>query len=182
MAVVDDVIERVRELPSQQLHALLEILDQPADVASTIAAPTTHRLPGLPDIDAGDLGGALLRNRARLWRAREDLYAAGLSRDEAAERLGVKPNQITNLLADTKLLGLEGAQGLRLPAWQFDPNARRGRLEGIDRVAAVFPGRVLGLSAWMVAPSPSLAGRTPTAALLDGDIDLVVAVAAHQGA
>jgi hypothetical protein len=181
VAVLEDVIERVRGLSSQQLHALLEILDQPADVASTIAAPATH-LPGLPDVGPDDLGGALLRNRARLWRAREDLYAAGLSRDEAAERLGVKPNQITNLLADTKLLALEGAEGLRLPAWQFDPNARRGRLDGIDRVAAVFPGRILGLSAWMVAPNPSLDGRTPAAALLDGDVDLVVTVAAHHGA
>jgi hypothetical protein len=182
MAVLDDVIERVRGLPQQQLHALLEILDQPADAASTIAAPATHRLPGLPDIHPDDLGGALLRNRARLWRAREDLYATGLSRDEAAERLGVKPNQITNLLADTKLLALDGAEGLRLPAWQFDPNARRGRLDGIDRVAAVFPGRILGLSAWMVTPNPSLDGRTPAAALLDGDIDIVVAVATHHAA
>lgn len=182
MAVLDDVIERVRGLPGPQLHALLDILEQPADVASTIAAPASRQLPGLPDIDVDDLGRALQRNRARLWRAREDLYAAGLSRDEAAERLGVKPNQITNLLAETKLLGLEGKDGLRLPAWQFDPNARRGRLDGIDRVAAVFPGRILGLSAWMVAPNPSLDGRTPADALLDGDIDLVVTVAAHHGA
>lgn len=181
MAALDDVMERVRGLPRQQLDTLLEILEQPADVASAIAAPASRPLPGLPDLDAAELGSALQRNQARLWRAREDLYAAGVSRDEAAERLGVKPNQITNLLADTKLLGLEGRDGLRLPAWQFDPNARRGRLDGIDRVAAVFPGRILGLSAWMVAPNPSLDGRTPATALLDGDVDLVVTVAAHDG-
>jgi hypothetical protein len=55
-------------------------------------------------------------------------------------------------------------------------------LPDIDRVAVVFPGWILGLSAWMVAPNPSLDGRTPATALLDGDTDLVVAVAAHHGA
>jgi hypothetical protein len=182
MAVVDEAIDRVRGLPDTELRALLDILDHTADAAATLTTPATVRLPGLPDVDPGELGAALTRNRARLWRAREDLYLTGLSRGEAAERLGVKPNQVTNLLADTKLLALDGAEGLRLPAWQFAPNARRGRLDGIDRVAAAFPGRILGLSAWMVAPNPSLDGRTPADALLDSDVDLVVTVAAHHGA
>lgn len=183
MAVADEAIDRVRSLPTTELRALLDILDQTADADATLTTPATARLPGLPDVDPGEqLGAVLSRNRARLWRTREDLYVTGLSRDEAAERLGVKPNQVTNLLADTKLLDLEGAEGLRLPAWQFDPNARRGRLDGIDRVAAAFPGRILELSAWMVAPNPSLDGRTPADALLDSDVDPVVAVAAHHGA
>lgn len=182
MTVLDEVIERVRGLPPSQLEALRELLDPSADDATMLAAPTSRRLPGLPEVDPDELGAALLRNRARLWQAREQLYATGLSRDEAAARGGVTPNQVTNLLAEGKLLGLEGADGLRLPAWQFDPNARRGRLEGIDRVAAVFPGRILGLSAWMVAPHPGLRGRTPATALLDGDVELVVSVAAGHAA
>ncbi len=80
------------------------------------------------------------------------------------------------------MLAVDGPDGLRLPAWQFHPEAKRGRVEGIGRVAAAFPGGVLGLSAWMSAINPALGGRTPRQALVDGDTDLVVAVAGHVSA
>lgn len=129
-----------------------------------------------------ELRAAAQRNDARAWAARERLYATALSREQAGQRVGVKPNQITNLLDEGDLLALDGPDGLRLPAWQFDPETRRGRLDGIARVAAAFPGRVLALSSWMLAPNPALGGRTPRQAMLDGDIEHVVAVATHHGA
>ena len=127
-----------------------------------------------------DLRSAQQRNETRVRAAREHLYATGLSREQAAQRVGVTPNQITHLLEDGALLALDGPAGLRLPAWQFDPEAGCGRLEGISSVAAAFPGRLLALSSWMVAPNASLDGRTPSQALLDGDVELVTAIANHH--
>jgi hypothetical protein len=91
----------------------------------------------------------------------------------------VSTNQITNLVRTGDLLVLDGPDGPRPPSWQFDPETRRGRLDGIRQVAAAFPGRILGLSSWMTTPSQALDGRTPADALADGDIERVVALA-HQ--
>ena len=178
----DQTLDRVRDLPDRALDAVGEFLDAMTDLDVTLAAGARRDLPGLPSVGDDELRAATLRNEARVWAAREQLYATGLSREQAAARVGVKPNQITNLLRDHDLLAFDGPDGLRLPAWQFDPEARRGRLEGIARVAAVFPGRVLSLSSWVAAPNPALAGRTPRQALLAGDVEQVVAVATHHGA
>ena len=129
-----------------------------------------------------ELRAAVLRNEARVAATRQHLYASALSREQAAQRAGVKPDHVTRLLRDGSLVALDGPDGPRLPAWQFDPEARLGWLDGIAPVAAAFPGRVLSLSSWMVAPNASLGGRTPCQALLDGNAELVVAVAAHHGA
>ena len=129
-----------------------------------------------------ELRAANLRNEARLWAAREQLYTTGLSRQQAAERVSVRPNQIDDLLRDGDLLALDGPDGLRLPRWQFDPDTRRGRLEGIAEVVSAFPGGVLALSSWMAAPNAALGGRTPRQALIDGEVDQVTAAASHHGA
>jgi hypothetical protein len=177
----EDIVARVRRLDPSQRRAAMASLDALVRLETPLSALDEDRLPGLPDVPADALREAVARNEARVWKAREALYETGLTREQAARRIGVKPNQITNLLRDGKLLSIDGSDGLRLPVWQFDPEARRGRLEGIDRVAAVFPGRVLGLSSWMTTPQPALAGRTPREALLDGEVEIVVAVAAHVG-
>lgn len=177
----DQALARLRGLPDHALDAVAKFLDAMTDLDTSLTAGARRDLPGLPAVDDDQLRASALRNEARVWAAREQLYTTGLSREQAAQRVGVQPNQITNLLRDGDLFALDGPDGLRLPAWQFDPEARRGRLEGIARVAAVFPGRVLSLSSWVVAPNPSLAGRTPRQALLDGDIEQVVTVAAHHG-
>lgn len=175
-STIDELVERLRALEPAQLEAMSDALD-----VVEAGPPVGEPLPGMSPASAAELRRAAVRNEARRWRARADLYATSLSRGQAAERLGVGTNQVTNLVSEGKLLALDGPDGLRLPEWQFDPDTRRGRLEGIERVAAVFPGRVLGLSSWMLAPQPALAGRTPREALVAGDVDAVVAVAAHLG-
>ena len=181
LPTVEEIVARVRRLRPDQRPAALASLDAIAEMEVPLSALGAERLPGLPDVEPDELLSAVARNEARVWQAREALYAAGLTRDEAAARIGVQANQVTNLLHDGKLLALDGPDGLRLPAWQFDPEARRGRVEGIDRVTAVFPGRILGLSSWMTTTNPALGGRTPREALLDGDLEQVVALAEHIG-
>jgi hypothetical protein len=100
----------------------------------------------------------MVRNEARVWVARERLYADALTREQAAARADVGRNEITNLATKGDLLAIDEPDGTRLPRWQFDADARRGRLEGIGRVAAEFPGRMLGLSSWMGTLNPVLAG------------------------
>ncbi len=174
-------LDRVRGLEGRALDAVEEFLDAMVDLDVSLSGGAGRELPGLPAVGDEELRSATARNEARVWAAREQLYTTGLSREQAAARAGVKPNQITNLLRDRDLLALDGPEGLRLPTWQFDPEARRGRLEGIAPVAAVFPGRVLSLSSWVVTRHPALGGRTPRQALLDGDVEQVVAVATHHG-
>lgn len=177
----EQVLERVRELRPEQRRAALASLDALNELEAPLSALQRARLPGLPDVSPDRLREAVARNEVRVWDARQALYETGFTREQAAQRIGVKPNQITNLVRENKLLSFDGPDGLRLPAWQFDPEAKRGRLEGIDRVAGAFPGRILWLSSWMTTPNPALDGRTPREALLDGDVDLVVAVAEHLG-
>jgi hypothetical protein len=137
-------------------------------------------LSGVQVVDPDRGRAAAVRNEARLAAHRAALYKAGLTREQAAERLPVpETNAIDDLVRKGELVAFDGEDGLRLPAWQFDPAARRGHLEGIDRVAAVFPGRILALSSWMTAANPLLGGRSPRQALLDGDVDAVTVAAEY---
>ena len=175
------VAERVLSEGDAHERAALELLANDLIAARTALSAPTPDLPGFgPKPDPGALAGALARNAQRLWQARQELYDRAIDHPTAADLLGVSDREVSNLVAAGKLLTLDGPDGERLPAWQFNLDTSGVRLQGIHRVAAVFPGRVLGLSAWMVAPNPSLAGRTPAAALADGDVDLVVAVAEHR--
>lgn len=143
---------------------------------ATSAEPTD--LPGLPARpSAAGLSSALARNEERRWAARRALYDTALSYPQAADRLGVSTNQVSNLVSAGELLAVDGPHGKRLPAWQLNADTPRGRLDGIAQVAARYPGGVVGLSAWMTSVHPSLGGRTPAGALADGDLDEVVAAA-----
>lgn len=123
------------------------------------------------------LGAALARNVNRLSEARAAVYATALARDAVAELLGVSSQQISNLLADRKLLAVDGPEGQHFPDWQFDVDGSRVRLEGVDEVADRYPGGVVSLSLWAVADNPMLGGRSPAAALRDGDLGGVLAAA-----
>lgn len=171
---VTDILEHGSDTQRAALRSFAAAL---TDAAAAAAAPA-ESLPGLGHPPtAEEVAGAVRRNHERVWRFREQLYDRALPYREAARRLGVSTNQITNLLRAGDLLALDGPDGPRLPSWQFNPDTRRGRLDGIRHVAAVFCGRVLGLSAWMTTPSQALGGRTPADALADGDVDHVVTLA-----
>lgn len=170
-------------ITSKTRRELVDAFEAGLDQFTAVAtAPRVH-LPGLTSRpDAMDLAAIEARNRARLVEARQDLYATAVPRDDVAGMLGVGTNQVSNLLATTRLVAIDGPEGQRFPAWQFDLGARRVRLDGVQRVAAALPAGVVGLSQWMTTPSPELDGRTPQRALADGDVDAVVAAAETVGA
>ncbi|MBA2316379.1 MAG: DNA-binding protein [Euzebyales bacterium] len=174
-AVADRVRDVVAEWPPEELAHLLEELADPAVADSTAARSELFGPPPSP----ADVVVATLRNTARLWERRGLLAETALTRAKAAERLGVSPNQITNLISDGHLVAFDHAGARLLPAWQFHADSSSGRVDGVREVAAVFPGGVVSLSAWATTRNAALGGRTPAQALLDGDVDRVVAVVEH---
>lgn len=174
--------EQVAGLPPHLRHAVEVAVENLIDTDRAMEAAPAG-LAGLgPRRSRQHILEAAARNEARVWAARRRVYETGWTRQRAADRLGVGTDQIAELISAGDLLTLDGPDGERLPAWQFHPEAPRGLLDGIHRVAVVFPGRVLGLSSWMTAPNSSLDGRTPSQALAHGDVEQVVAVAEYLGA
>ena len=85
-----------------------------------------------------------------------------LTRDAAAERIGVTPQAISDRLKAGKLVGLRRGREWRFPARQF---ADDGILSALDELIDAWPGTPLSLSAWAVTRSVDLNGRTPAQAL-----------------
>jgi hypothetical protein len=96
--------------------------------------------------------------RAALTAALE----GALSRETAAERIGVTPQAISERLKAGKLVGLRRGREWRFPAWQF---AEDGTLPALGELIDVYPGTPLALSTWAVTPSVDLNGHTPAQAL-----------------
>jgi hypothetical protein len=85
-----------------------------------------------------------------------------LSREAAAERIGVTPQAVSERLKAGKLVGLRRGREWRFPAWQF---AEDGTLPALGELIEAYPGTPLALSTWAVTPSVDLNGRTPAQAL-----------------
>lgn len=97
---------------------------------------------------------------------RHQLAAESISRDEAAELLGIAAQSITAKLASGKLVGIKVGREWRLPVWQFDPDDPSGVLPDLDNLQAVFPGGLVSLSRWMHRKQPEFDGRSPRAEML----------------
>lgn len=130
-----------------------------------------------PSPTRGETAAGVVANLRKQFDARRALEAMSLSRASVAELLGVSDQAVTDALESRKLLGLKRGRRWAIPAWQLDAEAERGVLPGLDDLAAVFPGGLVALSAWVTRPSPDLGGRTPRDALARGDLKSVVRLA-----
>jgi hypothetical protein len=108
---------------------------------------------------------------------RRQLAAESVSRDEAAELLGVAPQSITAKLAARRLVGIKAGREWRLPLWQFNPDEPAGVLPDLDALQAVFPGGVVSLSRWMQQEQPEFDGLTPQQEMALHGSAVVIAVA-----
>jgi hypothetical protein len=108
---------------------------------------------------------------------RRQLAAESISREEAAELLGIAAQSITVKLAAGKLVGIKVGREWRLPVWQFDPENPSGALPDLDELQAVFPGGLVSLSRWMHHEQPEFDGRSPRAEMLLHGSAPVIAVA-----
>jgi len=104
---------------------------------------------------------------------RERVAEASLSREQAAQYLGISPQAVSERKKAKKLAAIRRGRETRFPAWQFTDE---GTLPGLEQVIGSWPGSPLALATWAQRPSPDLDGRTPAEALRDGDVDAVIAL------
>src|ERR1700754_2243494 len=124
------------------------------------------------------------RRTAALARAGEEVQRSRLEaqdmagRDEAAKLLGVTQEFIDNWVAKRLLLGFRHSRlGLRLPRWQFAEPIRSAipRLFLQRRTSEPW-----ALLLWLGASAGALDGRTPRAAMEQGDVERVQVLAGGQ--
>lgn len=101
-----------------------------------------------------------------------------LSLGEASVHTGVPADILRAWVERGRLLGLEHVQlGLRLPRWQFE----QPLLEAIPVLRkALGTTEPWALLAWLETPLGSLGGRTPRAAIEQGQLERVLLLARHH--
>lgn len=109
--------------------------------------------PASSEVRAATLVGEGARREAMAW-----VLADALTREEAADRLGVTPQAISERLKAGKITAIRRGREWRFPAWQFGDDAV---LPGLAKVIGAWPGTALALSAWATRPSVDLDGRAP---------------------
>ncbi|MCP9273998.1 helix-turn-helix domain-containing protein [Mycolicibacterium arenosum] len=113
-----------------------------------------------PSPDSTTATRAVFEDLSDQFAQRRQVAADAISRDEAAELLGVSAQSITARLTSGKLVGIKVGREWRLPAWQFDPDDATGVLPDLDALQDVFPGGAVSLSRWMSQSRPEFDGRT----------------------
>ena len=97
---------------------------------------------------------------------------------EACVLAGLTADSIRQRVANGKILGLKGAGlGLRLPRWQFFEPMRSAMPKVISGLGTRDPWSVLS---FLEGPHGALGGRTPRAAIEQGESERVVALAASE--
>ena len=97
-----------------------------------------------------------------LASAMNDALSSALTREQAAQRLGITPQAVSKRVAAGGLIALRRGRVSRFPAWQF---YEEGVLPGLKQAIAAYPGGALSLTSWATSPSPDLDGVTPAQAL-----------------
>jgi hypothetical protein len=89
-----------------------------------------------------------------------------LTREQAAERLGITPQAVSKRIASGGLVALRRGRLNWLPAWQFYEDSV---LPGLKQLISTYPGGALSLTTWATSPSPDLDGATPAQVLARRD-------------
>ena len=110
--------------------------------------------------DSATVTRAVFEDLSDQFAQRRQLAANAISRDEAAELLGVSAQSITSRLTSAKMVGIKVGREWRLPTWQFDPDDPTGVLPDLDALQHVFPGGAVSLSRWIVLSRPEFDGRS----------------------
>ena len=123
---------------------------------------------------ASEYAEAVAWNLSVATARRQRLIARSVARHEAASRLGVSPQAVSEMLDRGALVGLREGREWRIPAWQFDEESPTGVLPGLRDLGSRFPGSVVSLSRWIERENPDLDGMTPRAALRRGNVEGVL--------
>jgi hypothetical protein len=84
------------------------------------------------------------------------LLETSLSASQAAEKLGLDPSRIRQLLAAGRIYGIQAKGSWRLPAFQFDGSRL---LPGLEEVVSRLPQDLhpVAVYRWFTTPNPDLA-------------------------
>lgn len=181
--VVFDVIDRDPSISRAELTAELAANDEllrrlaviTLDWAKAALEDPEWSLPGRANHDRrrdGALDAAVwgetpsAAQTATAWevgdRARRaavaDVLHDALTRGQAAERLGVSAQAVSERRKLGRLVAVRHGREWRFPAWQFGDD---GVLPGLAGLIEAWPGTSLALSQWANRPSPDLGGATP---------------------
>jgi hypothetical protein len=153
-----------RELAAEEASAaLIGAFD--AAMSRTAAAEETDQLDealwGSAPTDQ-ELARARRASNVTLEGAMRDALSGALTREQAAQRLGITPQAVSNRVASGGLVALYRGRVSRLVAWQF---YEEDVLPGLKEVIAAYPGGPLSLTCWATSPSPDLDGATPAQTL-----------------
>jgi hypothetical protein len=173
----DAVLELVRDRPGITIREIVDLLSRvdaehvillglrDADLAvapvESPPDPLDEELWG-PEPTEEDLAEARQVGRAAVRDALGAALHGALTRDQAADRIGVTPQAVSERRKAGKLLGLRRGREWRFPAWQF---ADDGTVPGLELLIAGWSGTPLALSTWATRPSVDLEGRTPAQTL-----------------
>ena len=98
-----------------------------------------------PEPSADELAEADEAGQAAVQKVLGAALDGALTRDQAAARIGITPQAVSERRKAGKLLGLRRGREWRFPAWQF---ADDGTVWALDELIAAWPGTPLALSAW----------------------------------
>jgi len=116
-------------------------------------------------------------NLRKAFLTRQSVLQESISRGQAAALLGLSEQAVTKHLDQGRIVGIKDKGRWAIPAWQLDADTRNGYLNGIDRLAQVFPGGPIALTRWVTRPVPDFDGRTPRDMLARNQVDEVVRAA-----
>ncbi|HYO01838.1 MAG TPA: DNA-binding protein [Mycobacterium sp.] len=154
-----------------ELEALVDEADE-SEVARLEAAATAPRSDDLeerfwgPTPDPVTSVEAVVADLREQFSHRRQMAADSISRDAAAELLGIAAQSVTAKLDSRKLVGIKVGREWRLPRWQFIPDNISGVLPDLDILQEAFPGGPVSLSQWMTATNPEFDGQTPREAMI----------------
>ena len=173
--LADELVKRLGEGPLTPRELAAELAAEEASAAligafdaalsRTAAAEETDQLDealwGSAPTDH-ELAQARRAGNVTLEGAMRDALSGALTREQAAQRLGITPQAVSKRVASGGLVALHRGRVSRLPAWQFyEDNV----LPGLKQVIAAYPGGALSLTSWATSPSPDLDGATPAQTL-----------------
>jgi hypothetical protein len=172
--LADELIKHLGEGPltPRELAAGLTTREAPATLIDAFNAALSRSAEGDETDQLDSLWGSTptdeelaLAGRASyatLAGAMREALSDTLTRDQAAEWLGITPQAVSKRVASGGLVALRRGRVNQLPAWQFYEDTV---LPGLKQVISVYPGGALSLTIWATSPSPDLDGATPAQTL-----------------
>ena len=120
---------------------------------------------------------------ARDFERRKQLFAETVGVKEVEELLGLKRQSVNERWKKGKCSASRENKAIRFPVWQFDSDADKGVLPGLDKVLAALRETklsTLNQAYWLTSPKPQSEGLT-VEALKDGMVDEVAGWAYGAG-